>query len=275
MPLTLIRHVRRNRRCRPCGPALLVAAALLVANTTAGAQGAATSPSSQPEGMNLVLGLKLWQSQFSIQIPFPVTVGGERLTPVESEAALVFIPQLSLRYRDWVATLSTQIAKDYSILFYDGSSLLTIGRSEVDFNLGYYVVPGLAASLGYKRFKLKLDNATDSFTGPTFGLSGTAPLGSDLSLYAAAGFASLKDSAPARAGLASPGSRAKYQLTEVGLAYALSGASIARTAGLTLGYRTQTLKAPTTLRGTTPGSSYKADARHQSSGVTLGLVAAF
>jgi hypothetical protein len=167
------------------------------------------------------------------------------------------MPIVSVRYADFIASLSALPSTSFS--FADGHE---DQREEFDVNVGYFVLPGLALTLGYK--KVQQSNGPDRYrpAGPVIGLSGNAPLSGAWSLYGNLGVGRLK----------TPGGDpisfdADYRLTELGVAYALDGQDFPRRWTFTAGYRIQVMSSKEAF-GTQDG-------RDTTEGFTLGAIATF
>jgi len=205
---------------------------------------AARSDEAAPS-LQLAVGAKVWANEWSSWEP--VGTGHNTIRVVESIASnthIAVIPQASVRYGDWLATASYFVSTSYSL---GGSiepstgtlSALAARRKEVDGNIGYYILPGLAATVGYKQIEQDFGVNPYKWTGPTVGLAGGAPLKGALALYGsfAYGRLKLKASLPDDAG----GTRfnADYILGELGLSYGINTPLPRLSFSVTLGYRAQ------------------------------------
>jgi hypothetical protein len=212
---------------------------------------------AQESGPSVSVGLKAWSTQWTT-FGYDTNGGGQTvLTQVPAKDKVVLVPLLSVRWRDWVGSISGYGSTDYE--FVDGGSN---SRKELDANVGYLVLPGVAVTLGYKKVGQKA--ATDNYelAGLVAGMSATAPLSSTFSLYGSLGLGRLKDTSASTVKF-----DADYRLTEVGVAYTLPMERFTKALTFTLGYRTQVLSSKEAL-----GSQ---DGRDLTQGLTLGLLAAF
>lgn len=136
-------------------------------------------------------------------------------------------------------------------------------REEYDLNIGWFVHPQLAITVGYKRVDQTYTNtftapgvifapgepSTTKNTGFTVGLLGSAPLGGGFALYGNMAIGPMK--AEFEGGGEEP--KGTYQSSEFGLAYGFGGAAI------TFGYKVQVIDLerdgtfPQRLRDTTNG----------------------
>ena len=217
---------------------------------------------AQDSGLSVSVGARAWYAQWTTFGYYaPLNNAGQRvnlaLTQVPASDKLVWLPIVSVRYGDFVGSISAFPSTRFSFVD-DGSGT----RSELDVNLGYAVMPGLTLTLGYK--KVSQGDGADVYrpAGPVAGISANAPLGGAFSLYGALGIGRLKTPAGDKIAF-----RAGYRLTELGLAYTLNAERFPRRWTLTAGYRIQVL------------SSYEAfnaqDGRDTTQGLTLGAIATF
>jgi hypothetical protein len=194
-----------------------------------------------------------WQSWF-----FPANP-----TYHNADLETAVIPVGSLRYKDFLVSGSYLLSKDFQ--FNPAPDYPTTERREYDVNLGYFVVPGLAVSLGWK--DVKYDTSDGGYTwhlkGPTLGLSGSAPLAPWSSLYGslAYGRPKLKDNAVFN------DVRANYLLTELGLAFPLGHFSDSLHGFVvTAGYRYQRIGAKSNVAGATSDELFE-----NTQGAVLGI----
>jgi hypothetical protein len=238
-----------------------------------------TKLSVLPEDVNVVLGTKLWVNRWSSWLVNSVSSGSasrQVIDPVNSGNSVSVIPQLSVRYRDYLGSLSVMTPTNYTLdQQWVGSSRGR--RSEVDMNLGYVITPGLSATVGAKRLTQNFGGKF-TWTGPTVGLSGTAALNSGLSAYMAIGLGWMKASLAKADGAGHTSLRSDYMLSEAGVAYSLGnmGWSPLQSAALTFGYRSQVLTTKGYVLNDTSTTTYNTqNVRDTTQGFTLGVVAAF
>lgn len=219
---------------------------------------AAASAQAQPAEFGVSVGLKAWNTQWTT---FGYTGNGE-LKQVPAEDKTVLVPLLSVRYRDFIGSISGYGSTDYTFIEGGGDS-----RKELDANVGYFVAPGVAVTLGYKKVGQKQREGSGNYelSGPVAGLSATATLREALALYGAFGFGKLKPTGASNVDL-----DADYRLTELGLAYTWpTDRWLVKALTFTLGYRTQVFSSKQALD--TTGQ----DGRDLTQGFTFGLVASF
>lgn len=234
---------------RPAGSSLRLAPpstprlSLLAICATAAA--AATTPAHSTE-LDLTVGAKIWANEWTSWAPTPAggSNGVRVIESVSADTQTAVIPQASLRYGDWIAAASYFTNTNYSLGGLVNPSLGTLEqlpakRKEVDGNVGYYLLPSMALTLGYKEIDQNFESTHYKWTGPTVGITASAPIKGSFGFFGtlAYGRLTLKASVPDDAGRSS--FHADYVLSEAGLSYGfatpLSGLAIT----LTASYRAQ------------------------------------
>ena len=227
-------------------PAVLIAVAVIGVARHAHAQ---QVPDQQPaqgaaSDVRVTVGLKVHANRITSSTPVPIqTVAG--LFPVSdsfrSSDEVTYIPVLSARYKDLFFSGSYLTKTSYSAVLPSTGISIDFDRKEYDLNIGYYVLPGLAFSVGYKDVKVNATTGLGSREdhGPTVGLSAAAPLGNSVGLYASLAAGRLK--VKVSPSISAP--RNNYVSSEVGLFYTIPLTSNAwvRSLNVTAGYRYQTL----------------------------------
>jgi hypothetical protein len=272
----------------PCMPALC---------QTVG--GASPDAIEQPVGRlgdaQVFAGVRIWANTFDVAVPTRVitvdpNTSTQSIRDVEtrlSTSKITPMPFVGLRYGKFVASASY-----FARTSYDSKGLLNgdLHREELDLNAGYYVLPQLAVSVGYKMGKL--DKLSAAVSGGSridailVGASGSLPLeaSSRLSLYGNFAYGLGRS----KFGFTLPSGENKlnvsYTIGEVGLAYRLFSApsSALKSLSLSLGYRTQFVTFKDAPFGTysgiasaTPSSIERKDSRSTTDGFVLGLVGVF
>lgn len=154
---------------------------------------------------------------------------------LKADKEVTVTPVVSLRYQNFLVSASYMLNHDFN---YPIPNYPQTERKEYDINLGYFILPGLAASVGYKNIKYDTSDGQYRWEakGPTLGLSGSAPLAAYTSLYGnfAYGWPKLNDN------FAFNDKKGKYLLSEVGLAFPLGALTPSMNGFVaTLGYRYQ------------------------------------
>jgi hypothetical protein len=209
-------------------PALLLAAAAALLSLAADAQ-----ERFLPDDIRATIGVRAWRSDWTSW--FDPAHGSY----IGAEGATVVTPVASLRYHDFLLSGSYTIEKDFTFRgFNPGEPSLAAPRKEYDVNVGYFILPSVAAVIGYKQIEYNVGAYTWEAKGPTIGLSGSAPLVPWSSLYGNIAYGRLKMTDND----AFSGTRGKYLLTEFGLAFPLGHWDPSMSAFvLTAGYRYQKL----------------------------------
>ena len=140
-------------------------------------------------------------------------------------------------------------------------------RKEMDFNVGYYVLPTVAVTAGYK--KVQQSNLTERYrpSGPTIGVNASAPIHDAWSLYGNLSLGKLETPSSDPIGF-----EMDYRLTEIGIAYTLSGKSRPSHWTFTAGYRMQVMTSKDAIP-ITDGAMQ--DGLDTTQGFSLGVVATF
>lgn len=217
---------------------------------------AAGAASAQESDLSVSVGLRAWRTDWTTFSYYaPDGVNNEALTQISAKEKVAALPGISVRYGRFLATLGALASTRFT--FDDGS---TAKRSEWDASVGYSILPGLTATLGYKRVSQSDGTNVYRPAGPVLGLGASAPIGEGLSLYGSVGLGRLKTPAGDAIDF-----KANYTLTEVGLSYALNADHPRWT--LTGGYRMQVLRSKEAFG--------QQDGRDTTQGFTLGMLVTF
>ncbi len=207
-------------------PLVIVAALAALSPLASNAQAQSTDSTWMDMGdLHGTIGVRLWRTEWTSWF------SDDRYIKADAETAV--IPVVSLRYKQFLLSGSYMTKTDFT---FDPTYIPE--RKEYDVNFGYFILPSLAATVGYKHMEyLPGDGYNWTTKGWTVGLSGSAPLAPWMSLYGnvAYGRPKINDN-----GFAFSGQKAKYLLTEFGLAFPLGQVSPSMNGFLaTLGYRYQ------------------------------------
>ncbi len=238
--------------------------------------------------VTVTLGVKAWDNKWTSWDAFPALDLGNSSLPGSTEnytsgSKLALIPTASVRFGNWLVSGSQFVNKSYRFTGQDGNSF-GAKRSETDIHAGYYVLPTLAITLGYKDVKQDFGtNADFKYSGPIIGASASAPLTQGFSLYGNFGYGRMDAKLPSGAADASGSNnlKANYLLGEVGIAYSFdvrSALPAAKAVTLTLGYRSQVLDTKAyrvALTTVANGPTRSAELRDTTEGLALGLSASF
>lgn len=206
-------------------------------------------------GAQFTFGAKVWDTQWTSWDTVPsrsLVTGGpvSVIEPISDNNHFAVIPQASVRYRDFLVSASYLVNTTYNLSGAvdpeSGQSLpVSAERKEFDANFGYYVLPSVAVTVGYKQINQTFGPSSSApelfkWSGPTIGLSGAATLRSYFGLYGAVGVGFLKLRVDQQLADASGNTsfNAIYTLGEAGFAYTVP-TSTKLSFTVTLGYRVQ------------------------------------
>jgi len=219
---------------------------------------------AQDAGLSVSVGARAWYTEWTTFSYYTETVNGKDVNKalIQSSAGhkLALVPVVAVRYGNFVGTLSAFPSTRFSFANGDNGT-----RKEFDLNLGYVLMPGLTATLGYKKISQRDGPTRYEPAGPIFGLSGNAPLAGAYSLYGAFGLGRLKTPASDDKNVVK--FKADYRLTEVGVASTFNSDWLLRRWTLTAGYRIQVMGSKEAF-GTQDG-------RDTTQGFTFGALATF
>ncbi len=237
--------------------------------------------------LSLSVGLKGWESSWTTWRPATVfySSGATTITqPLNSDTRFVLTPQASVRYGSLLLSASYLSPETYSLSGNIDSQLsppvnVSGRRSELDINGGYYVLPGLALTLGYKQIRQDYGAGELVWSGPTIGLAGAAPLGSgNWALYGTYGFGLFKLKLP----VGSPDFAANqnsfsadYSVGELGLSYSVSLGHVLKFIRFTAGYRAQVLSTLDYALASSNGTVTKQTQHDYTQGPTVGIYGSF
>lgn len=260
----------------------------------AGAQAATNSPAGGSRGVQIFGGLRVWGTTWDLPIfsravevnPATGMVAGTRdVVQRSTDTKAAPVPFLGVRYGNFTASASHWVKTSY-----DFEELPSdVNRKELDVTVGYYILPQIAVSAGYKNAKVDRlsplaegGSKTEAFL---IGASGSVPLEGTgrLSLYGNFAFG------PGKSTSYVGGNNNKvdvtYRIGEIGLSYQLLSApqGALKHLGLSLGYRAQIvtfkdvpLSTYTLSNPTIPVSVVeRKDIQTNTDGVVIGLTGVF
>jgi opacity protein-like surface antigen len=227
--------------------------------TAAAACLASAAPAwAQDSNLGFFAGVRVWNVDWTTWGYGRDSSGQRATTQQPTQTKTLLIPVAGARWRDFLVSVGGFSSTTFT--YPDGS---TIQRKELDLNLGWYVTPGTALTVGYKRTAQMVPGTNFELAGPTIGLSATAPLGNGFSLYGLLGLGRLKPKGNVILD-------ADYQLTEVGTAYNVPVGRFVRSITLTAGYRMQVINSKDVL---SPDRTQ--NARDLTQGFNLGVSGVF
>ncbi|MBS0509653.1 MAG: hypothetical protein JSR42_00515 [Proteobacteria bacterium] len=241
-------------------------------------------------------GIRLWANEWDFSSlsarravdpsnPSNVVLRDEVVSDV-SDVKFVPMPTFGARYGNFLGSITYFVPTSYSV---KGVLSRDVKRSELDVTAGYFVLPSLLLSIGYKHAKVDrliegLDSGQD-ISAILLGLSASAPLSDRLSLYGnfAYGLGRQKSDSPDPRGKDRYSST--YAIGEVGLSYRIlegrAGMFVKSLTG-SIGYRAQSYTTKDVGLGTyamanpnVPIATTTRDVQTSTNGVVVALVASF
>jgi hypothetical protein len=231
-------------------------------------------------GLEFTIGLKAWNTSWQSYLPAVIvgtTPGGqpavsELINSTEGSTQVAALPTMTLRYsRYFLSAGYARYSADFdltpapaAVVSANGQNLIVsrhdhIRRRELDINAGYFVLPGLALTVGYKGGRENRDTNAGGALGISsnlldgkldavlLGALGSYEIIPGFSAYGQFGYGIGRNRFTYGEGTPAPGTEVKtnprYILTEIGVAYQLPLKSnwVQRTS-VALGYRSQTIK---------------------------------
>jgi hypothetical protein len=240
------------------------------------ALGLLASPASQaqeaPPATQFSVGVKIWSASWMSYLPATYVGVGANNQPlvadvvnsVEGSRRTSALPLLAVRYGNYLASASYgRFSSDFSIL---NSPVATAGgtvvssrsdhfvRNESDLTLGYFVLPGVALTAGYKYATESRDTRLGTATQAApllesrvrsllVGVVGSFPVHDALSAYVQAGYGPARVHTRTADNSIAIDVNGRYLIGEIGLSYPfLIDKAGLRAATAAIGYRTQTMK---------------------------------
>jgi hypothetical protein len=184
------------------------------------------------QDLNLIVGYKLWLNNWASWDGGVGAAATNKKFVEFNQGGAAHIMSAILRYKQFFTGFSYMFTGDYTFPAYmdQGTTVQEKAyRNEIDWNVGYMVVPQLGFTAGLKNvkqnWKTSVNGAAFSATGtdwnwlgPTLGIVGSAPIGNGFSLYGngAGGIMSVtQDPKPA----VSRNDTATYESAELGVAW--------------------------------------------------------
>jgi hypothetical protein len=226
-----------------------------------------------PSTPQLSLGLKLWNASWLSYLPANYVAAGPNgqvvpadvINSVEGGRRTSALPQLGVRYGKLFASASYgRFTSDFAVL---NSPIATQAgtqvtsrtdhfvRRESDLTLGYFVLPQVALTVGYKYAIESRDVRAPSSApsqpllenrarGALAGIVGNFPVQGELSAYVQAGYGPARISTRSAGNSIAPiDAHGSYLISEIGLSYPLLINQYGvRAAAAAIGYRSQTVK---------------------------------
>ncbi|MEY4765137.1 MAG: hypothetical protein RI907_1810 [Pseudomonadota bacterium] len=246
----------------------------------------------EPDPWLFSAGTKLWLNTWDSWSTHPtgtgVALGTQRYQVVQamhSGTRLSVIPFASVRKGALFAAASFMQRTSYALrdAGTPGGFDVNADRQEADVSAGWYVVPNVALTLGYKQLTQTYGSDRFRWAGPLMGVNTSAAVAPGWALYATAGLGAMQAQFPQTQSDAQGkhSFRAGYRLGEFGIAHGMAlDNPWVRSLAFTAGYRVQTVT--TTgygLAQTAPDGSSTLNTRGSlvdtTQGLALSLSAAF
>ncbi len=171
--------------------------------------GVTKSAFAEGDNLNLILGYKAWLNEWQSGTTVYIPQAGANIQSFTSSSVAASIPSVTLiMFKDFFISSGYMVSPTYTFKSYSdtikiSSTPYTVNydysatRTELDANIGYYVVPrALGLTIGYKEVKQNYhskqygtglttseDDGTTTISGITFGITGGAPIGGGFNMY--------------------------------------------------------------------------------------------
>lgn len=260
----------------------------------AGPQGAVEIPDGRSSEVQIFGGLRTWAATWDLPVFTRLGVTSSANQPVIikdveqriNSTRIAPIPFLGVRYGNFIASASYLARTGFGS---NGLLPSDVRRDELDLTLGYYVLPQLTLSVGYKTAKLdRISPVTDGGSktdGILVGMSGSVPLDGSTRLSLYGNFAYGLGRAKFDVALPNGDTRsnAEYKIGEVGLSYRLFSApqGALKQLSLSFGYRAQLFTLKSIPFGTyatsalVPTEVERRNVQSTTDGFVVGLIGVF
>lgn len=260
------------------------------------ADSAGTTTVGRLGDVQVFAGVRLWANEWDMSLigqqrsldasnPTNIILRDEVRTSL-TDVEVVPMPTIGARYGKLLASMTYFVPTSYES---KGGLRKSVERSELDFTVGYFVLPSLVVSLGYKSATVErvLDDidSEQKVSAVLLGISGSAPLSDKLSLYGNFAYGPARQKSEANDIRGKDTYSATYAIGELGLTYRfIDGGTGTFVNSLTgsIGYRAQSFTTKDVGLGTyalsdptVPIATTKRDLRTSTSGVVVALIATF
>jgi hypothetical protein len=227
------------------------------------------------------VGVKTWATQWSSWAPVPS--GHNTITVVESVGSVTrvaVIPQVSMLYDHWLAAASYFVKENYSLEGRVDPTTGTIGalsahRWEADGNIGYYLIPGFAVTVGYKQIDQAFGSNDYTWRGPTIGAVASVPLRGPLGFYGTFAYGRLRLTASTPDAAGDTSFNADYLLGELGLSYTVWPKDPRFSFSANVGFRAQQVSTRRFAVSTGFGGTAPVDVYDTTTGPVVSVIARF
>jgi len=206
----------------------LLAAAMFATMTCAAADAFA-----QEDKVTITLGLRAWLNEWETW--FAPNNPGVNVISDTSKSKLAVIPSVTVKYKDYFASAGYFTKTSYNFPSYTesvGGAIVQTSpsaeRQEFDLNFGWYFVPRVALTVGYKRVRQDITTSTTgvgfngvpfttkwTYNAPTIGIAASAPIADRVALYGNGAIGPVTVTVNG----SKPGTSATYSASEFGVAW--------------------------------------------------------
>jgi len=241
---------------------LILLLALLAA---AGPSMAAEQSTPVGKDLTLAIGMKLWYNTWQSSRPANVNqpgYNGFNVISYTSDSNVAYIPSISLKFKDFFISASYLNAPEYKFQPYSDVNIgsaptftaytvnhtTTAKRTDFDTNIGFYLTPNFAFTMGYKVVSQEITDTTSgvgvtsttsvlkpTYKGLTYGIVASVPIGEGFGLF---GNLAMGKMDMEYKGGSSNLYNTDYYSTELGIAYRVQSMPLS----FTLGYRLQSIE---------------------------------
>ena len=239
------------------------------------------------------LGVKAWANDWSLPLEVkssPTTTTTTSIVQFDSDMEIAFIPTGLIRYKNFFIGGGYMPGTDYDFnqQTVNGTTISQVNgeREEWDLNIGYFLTPNLAVTLGYKNIERELNlhegATTDvsyplSADAPIIGIAASLPINEKFSFYGNFAYGLLNGDAQyiTLGDTTNMDLDGNYYLAELGFNYVIPIKKVVSGITISLGYRFQRLdmEMTDTVGGAWNGSA--GDQNDTTSGITFGVSASF
>nr|WP_319494005.1 hypothetical protein [uncultured Desulfobacter sp.] len=241
------------------------------------------------------LGVKTWTNDWSLPLEVkssPTATTTTSIVQFDSDMEVAFIPTGLVRYKNFFIGGGYMPGTDYDFnqqtVNETTISQVNGERKEWDLNIGYFLTPNLAVTLGYKKIERELTLRDEGISknvsyplsahAPIIGVATSLPINEKFSFYGNFAYGFLGGDSQYIVSGDSPNSMdldGNYYLAELGFNYVIPIKTVVSGMTISLGYRFQRLDMEMT---DTVGGAWNGSAGNQNdttSGITFSVSASF
>lgn len=150
---------------------------LLIGMITALLLFSGNSAAQADDGTDVKAGLKMWLNDWTRTSPAEGTI--------RSDSVMLLGPAISVKFRNQVFANASYLFSTSDYSFADQAVFGTVDRQDMDFTIGYLVIPGFGLVAGYKNSKMKNRDTgiPSTVSGPLIGIRASTPVDAAVSFY--------------------------------------------------------------------------------------------